>query len=206
MKRPSLLMLVALVSVVGMLWVSNVAAQPTQALPPQLYQQLQQIQQSLKALQSAVDQIPPAWSKILPAASRFVLVMNGEAVLDRETGLVWERSPSAGTIHKTWSLALEWCGNLNVGDRYGWRLPAVQELASLIDPSVAAGSTLPDLPTGHPFQNVQLTYWSANTHAEFSTWARVVSLKNGEYVVSNGDKIGLGYVWCVRCGQGTDSQ
>ena len=33
------------------------------------------------------------WSQILPAATRFQLVMGGAAVLDRETGLVWEQSP-----------------------------------------------------------------------------------------------------------------
>ena len=38
----------------------------------------------------------PTWHQILPAADRFKLVMNSNAaVLDRETGLVWEKSPDA---------------------------------------------------------------------------------------------------------------
>ena len=37
----------------------------------------------------------PTWHQILPAAQRFVMVMNNQAVLDRETGLVWEKSPTA---------------------------------------------------------------------------------------------------------------
>ena len=35
------------------------------------------------------DKYPPSWYQILSADKRFVLVMNDEAVLDKETGLVW---------------------------------------------------------------------------------------------------------------------
>jgi hypothetical protein len=147
----------------------------------------------------------PSWDQKLPASSRFIVLSNwgSAAVLDRETGLVWEKSPSAGTTHFVWILALEHCSALTVGDRTGWRLPVLQELASLVDPSVSAPG--PTLPSGHPFQNVQTGgYWSATTHAEISAWARVVSLYDGTVV--NGDKAGLGYTWCVRGGQGVDAQ
>ena len=36
-----------------------------------------------------LDEIPPTWSQKLPAAQRFVLVLDGAGVLDKETGLVW---------------------------------------------------------------------------------------------------------------------
>lgn len=41
----------------------------------------------------------PSWDQKLPAATRFVVLMdwNNEAVLDRETGLVWEQAPAGGT-------------------------------------------------------------------------------------------------------------
>ena len=46
----------------------------------------------------------PSWDQQLPASTRFVVLSNwidaahpsgGAAVLDRETGLVWEQSPTA---------------------------------------------------------------------------------------------------------------
>src|SRR5215470_9380827 len=45
--------------------------------------------------------IPPAWSQKLPAAQRFEVVLDGAAVLDHETGLVWEKSPS--TVKNTFT-------------------------------------------------------------------------------------------------------
>src|SRR5687768_10756564 len=54
----------------------------------------QNILTSLDSIQSQVNRLPPAWSEILPPATRFSLVLNNAAVLDRETGLVWERAPA----------------------------------------------------------------------------------------------------------------
>ena len=89
-------------------------------------------------IKSTLDQIPPAWSQILPAADRFRLVMGGAAVLDRETGLVWEQSPD--TNLQTWLSAQFHCNALATGGRLGWRLPTLQELASLVDPNNPGGN------------------------------------------------------------------
>ena len=83
----------------------------------------------------------PSWSQKLPAATRFVVLTdwNSEAVLDRETGLVWQQSPrSPGIEAATWPSRIFTCNTTSIGGRKGWRLPSVQELSSLIDPSVAA--------------------------------------------------------------------
>jgi hypothetical protein len=79
-----------------------------------------------------------------------------DAVLDKETGLVWERSPA--TDKKALAGAIVYSTTRVVGHRKGWRLPAIEELLSLVDP----GAMNPTLPAGHPFLNVKLDYfyWS----------------------------------------------
>src|SRR4030095_1330601 len=94
---------------------------------------------------------------------RVLNAFNNEAVLDRETGLVWERSPSTQTL--AWPNARLFCAQKAVGGRGGWRLPAFNELASLVDPTVTNPGVL-RLPAGHPFLNVQAAaYWSATVFA-----------------------------------------
>ena len=146
----------------------------------------------------------PSWDQQLPAATRFIVLSNwgGAAVLDRETGLVWEKSPSTST--KNWNIAQCYCNTLAVGNRMGWRLPTIQELTSLVDPSVPSPG--PTLPAGHPFSNVQSSfYWSATTNADLSILAAWgVYFSNGLVMM---DVLSLfNCVWCVRGGQGVDPQ
>jgi hypothetical protein len=131
----------------------------------------------------------------LPAAQRFVVLaaFNNDAVLDKNTGLVWEKSPATTT--RTWGLATFACINKNVGGQKGWRLPAIAEQASLIDPSVAPPG--PTLPPGHPFLNVQsAAYWSASTGADAPTYAWHVGFNVGG--VDALSKTSSFHVWCVR--------
>lgn len=142
----------------------------------------------------------PSWDQTLPASTRFIVLsnMNSDAVLDRETGLVWEKSPSATLVD--WENAQFQCNRSATGGRLGWRLPTLQELASLVDPSVSPG---PTLPAGHPFTTVQsAVYWSATTFAASFAWA-VVFYNGGVSVVDRSLNV---FVWCVRGGQGVDSQ
>src|SRR5262245_21794109 len=83
----------------------------------------------------------PSWDQTLPVSTRFIVLSNwnSAAVLDRETGLVWERSPAFGPTD--WQLANLQCHSLGSprgsrpSTRMGWRLPSVEELASLVDPT-----------------------------------------------------------------------
>ena len=144
---------------------------------------------------------PPSWDTQINRPGRFQVLsnFNNEAVLDKETGLVWEQSPDTGT--QTWFNALIHCYQRTVGGRKGWRLPTIEELASLVDTSQPA----PTLPAGHPFSNVQSSfYWSATTLADLTSSAWSVFFSFGHVGID--DKSNVSFVWCVRGGQGIDPQ
>lgn len=141
------------------------------------------------------------WAQALPAAQRFVILMafNSDAVLDKETGLVWERSPQTTAVSSS-NVRLT-CANKAVGGRKGWRLPSLPELASLVDPSVASPG--PTLSSGHPFLNVQSTnYWSASAHAENPALMWGVGFGNG--AVLGLSKAFDQRAWCVRGGMNAE--
>jgi hypothetical protein len=146
----------------------------------------------------------PAWDQTLPASRRFLVLpnMNGEAVLDYETGLVWEKSPSTAVSRNDpvdWESAQSHCNWIRKGNRMGWRLPTVHELASLVDPSADAPG--PALPLGHPFQNVQDEYWSATSYAtnEDKAWSVSFGESATAFVILKSVHV---FAWCVRGGQG----
>ena len=143
-----------------------------------------------------LDEIPPTWSQKLPAAQRFVIVLDGAAVLDKETGLVWEKSPD--TTPRLWDVAVTYCYDKVVGGRKGWRMPTIAELASLVDTT----QSNPALPSGHPFVNVQsYLYWSKSEYAGYPDFAWYVSLGLGVGFVYYASKSSYYYVWAVRGGQ-----
>jgi uncharacterized protein DUF1566 len=160
----------------------------------------------------------PAWDQTLACTTlstcpRFIVLsnMNSEAVLDRETGLVWERSPDP--TPRIWSEAhvnfQNGCSVKTVGNRNGWRLPTVQELSSLMDRTVPPPG--PTLPPGHPFSNVQTSnrYWSATSFDSLAITPGGNFAYRVDFGIGNvgvGGKGALLFVWCVRGGQGVDIQ
>lgn len=155
-----------------------------------------------------LDEIPPAWSQTLRAddgdpvtgcgSSRFECVMDGEAVLDKETGLVWEQSPE--TTRSNWGQAFVRCQSIQTGGRMGWRLPRIEELASLMALRLSGMA----LPAGHPFRNIDANnYWSATTSPIDSSVARMMIVV-GLVDQVPASKSSLQGVWCVRGGQGYD--
>jgi hypothetical protein len=146
----------------------------------------------------------PAWDQKLPAATRFIVLSNwnGEAVLDRETGLVWERTPATSAAnHATDAFNAPFlCTSARTGGRRGWRLPSVAELMSLGDDSDV-------LPPGHPFNfdidRDQGVYYTANLVAasnELSHWVVFVNPqgKTSVAIVVGSSNSTPGHAWCVR--------
>ena len=155
----------------------------------------------------SLDEIPPTWSQILPASERFVLLEipctppptcpfppDTWAVLDKETGLVWEKSPEI-TDKFNWDTAVFHCYNREVANRRGWRLPEVEELTSLVDTRNS-----PTLPAGHPFGEIPAYAFWAITPSEGGTnqyYYRVDFSSGSAYSADKNFEV---YVWCVRGG------
>ena len=168
--------------------------------------------------------IAPSWSQILAAndtgddcnSSRFRCVMptaanpTGEAVLDNETGLVWQRRLLP--VERDWASQASLCLSAQTGDRWGWHLPTAEEHSTLLGP---VGD--PALPNGHPFTNVpvdatgtfveggEVRYWTATSDHVMPTDAvslKFVSATQASLSInSKNDRLRL---WCVRGGQGID--
>ena len=131
----------------------------------------------------------PSWSRILPSAERYVPALNGGAVLDRETGLVWAYSPTASSY--TWASAIKYCMNYSVNNRTGWHLPTSEELlsvrrGSLIDPGFFDDTKLPD---GRKF-------WSSTTNSIDPDQAQAITV--GISIAFHYQKLMSYGVWCVR--------
>ena len=135
------------------------------------------------------------WQLAHPAEKRFALLptFNNDAVLDKETSLVWELSPQAATV--TWNEARTTCAKRLTGGQKGWRLPAPVEMRSLVGPAV--DSPVPHLPPGHPFLNIQpSSYWTVVPESHQPSYARYVDAFLGN--VLSFLKIYTYPVWCVR--------
>ena len=152
----------------------------------------------------SLDEIPGSWSRLLSStggctSERFDCVLEGDAaVLDRETGLVWEREPSENTLD--WDTAFDHCRDRNVGGRLGWRVPTVAEVQSLLDEAATDG-----LPADHPFvyTGPNVTFWSSSRDtASPSTRSIRVSIDDGTAV---DELTGSAHrTWCVRGPGGVD--
>lgn len=134
-----------------------------------------------------------------PAANRFEVLreFSGDGVLDRDTQLIWERSPSARETG--WNDAPMQCARKSVGGRTGWRLPSFFELVTLVSPPLDGDASGPTLPTGHPFLGVRAeTYWSATTSSADANHAYAVDFIIGD--VSSLMKSRTTHYWCVLGG------
>jgi hypothetical protein len=156
-----------------------------------------------------------SWDQKIPCDTlatcpRFIVLSNwnSEAVLDRETGLVWQRSPLPGLRAEPWVSASAVCNAIVAdGNRRGWRVPTIQELASLVEliPGTAVPPPTGALPAGHPFRAVQLSsgndlYWSASTCAADTSHAWAINFVSGAVYMN--PKTNTGFIWCVRGGHG----
>lgn len=152
-----------------------------------------------------LDDLIPSWHKKITGSARFKDLGQAEGyVLDRETGLVWERQPSGTTM--TWDDAVDHCWDRTVageiGASKGWRLPTVEELGTLIEPTTVGN---PKLPAGHPFIGISGLFWTAtastgNTFEKYYWDSDTTSFD----ISTNTYSVPM-RAWCVRAPGGFDN-
>jgi hypothetical protein len=153
----------------------------------------------------SLDDVPGSWNRMLDStggcdSQRFdCVLLNDDAVLDRETGLVWERT--RGENQTDWDSAIRDCHDRNVGDRGGWRLPTVAEMLSLLDYDSTDG-----LPDGHPFNLGASTdtFWTSTRNTASAGRSMRVDLSDASVVDDLVDTPNR--VLCVRGPGGGDVQ
>lgn len=122
---------------------------------------------------------------------RFLLHVDGLTVVDQETGLQWERSPTAPG--DKWPQIDAACNGKTTGGLSGWRQPTIEELRTLIDTRVA---TAVKLPINHPFENVTPTeHWSATKLDNMGI--RTLRMSTGQLTQMSQSGASL-QGWCVR--------
>ncbi len=122
-----------------------------------------------------------------------------DVVWDKETGLVWERSPT--TAKQAWDGAIVYSFTTLIAGRLGWRLPAMEELLSLADPTQSS----PKLPVGNPFLDIQTDYFYWSSTLGMSSppqYAWGYNFGTGD--TSNVLKTAAAHIWLVRGGYGHD--
>ncbi len=124
------------------------------------------------------------------SSSRFVLILDGEAVKDAVSGLVWEREPDY--VFDVWDRSIARCATKTVGGKQGWRAPSIDEIKTLVD----LDQQDPSLPAGHPFRNIKSgIYWTATPHPKDDIVAWQQSFFSGQAVTDQ--KSGTRRLWCV---------
>lgn len=116
-----------------------------------------------------------SWDKYFFVEDRYVLVLGDTAVLDRETGLVWQRETTDSTW--LWRDAVLLAAQYGSYSRRGWRLPTVEELSSL--GNLARLTSVED----HPFLNVKSDLYWTITKCEYDE-NRVYAVDNNTGSVS----------------------
>jgi hypothetical protein len=117
-----------------------------------------------------------------------------EIVTDNVTGLMWQDDSEAKTVTRNWQGVKDYCDGLTLGGYSDWRLPAVEELESIVD----YGRQYPSI--NPVFVNVTTNdtyYWSSTSVSGSTNDAWFVNFYDG-YV----DDYNKNYNYYVRCVRG----
>ncbi|MBR4532047.1 DUF1566 domain-containing protein [bacterium] len=110
-----------------------------------------------------------------------------ETVKDSVSGLMWQKQPVAS---RTWAEALNYCEEVATSDKFDWRLPNRNELASLINYEKASGAAS-DFPA-----IAAKGFWTSTTDISSAANAWTVDFATGS--ISSTEKTSTKYIICVR--------
>jgi hypothetical protein len=123
-------------------------------------------------------------------------VANGE-VRDNYTCLTWQQDGSGTTPSLTRTQAVTYCQNLTLNGQT-WRLPALNELASIVD-DVPTGDVSPAVDhTTFPNTSPDQKYWSASGYASPASSYWTLNFMDGFTQHNNDATTTLANVRCVR--------
>ena len=130
---------------------------------------------------------------MLCSAASAIYIDNGDGtVTDTETGLMWKQTTESSTMN--WQSAIDHCDALSFAGYDDWRLPEIDELASLIE-----GGSAPYIDTNMFPDTASSGYWSSTTDDSNTYSAWYVYFGNGN--VFSSSKSNSYYVRAVRGGQ-----
>ena len=132
------------------------------------------------------------WGRKFPTSERFVVLasFNNEAVLDKETQLVWQAIVNPTPALRTWPLAHIVCHISTTGGRRGWRLPTFTEIASIFGTDGVKATAFNGVPND--------VYWTATDHPSLVGYAMVIMVPSGNYTGTSVNKNEERRFWCVR--------
>jgi hypothetical protein len=145
---------------------------------------------------------PPA-----PEGTNYRATPSGNSVIDRVTGLQWQRFPPMTATG--WADAGADCANLMLDGHHDWRLPTLAELSSLVDFTVIFNTAhaVPTLNASAFPTALPSVVWTSTVYSGDPTWAYTVSFAGGD-VIPYAQTIGSPKVLerCVRsyCGSSFD--
>ena len=126
-----------------------------------------------------------------PVENRFTA--ETETVKDQTSGLMWQKQPVAS---RTWAEALNYCEEVATADKFDWRLPNRNELASLINYEKANGaaSDFPGIAAKGFWTSTTSMASTGSATAGAEAWT--VDFADGS--ISSAEKNSTKYIICVR--------
>ena len=126
--------------------------------------------------------------------NQFIRNSTNKVVLDTKTNLFWQDNSVVKDISRTYSDALSYCHDLDLGGYTDWRVPNINELLTISDYSVENPS-INAIFVNTSIENDAL-YWSSTPVKAHSDYIWVIDFKNSDDDMDKNDN--TNYTRCVR--------